>query len=75
MQRLAAENGRSKFWHCIGWLSVITPTVGLMYYSVVAGWTLNYAIGAAIGTFSGFDAEQSSEEFTAMLGNPTSRFA
>jgi neurotransmitter:Na+ symporter, NSS family len=70
MQRLTAENGRSKFWHCIGWLSVITPTVGLMYYSVVAGWTLDYAIGAAMGTFSGFDAKQSSEEFTAMSGNP-----
>lgn len=70
MQRLTAESGRSKFWHCIGWLSVVTPTVGLMYYSVVAGWTLDYAIGAAMGTFSGIDARQSSEEFTAMSGNP-----
>ncbi len=32
MQKLTAENGRSRFWHSLGWLSVITPTVGLMYY-------------------------------------------
>jgi neurotransmitter:Na+ symporter, NSS family len=70
MQRLAAENGRSRFWHSLGWLSIITPTVGLMYYSVVAGWTLDYAINAASGTFSNYDGARSGEGFAAMSGNP-----
>jgi NSS family neurotransmitter:Na+ symporter len=70
MQRLTAENGRSRFWLSLGWLSIVTPTVGLMYYSVVAGWTLDYALGAATGVFSGYDAKQSGEGFLAMSGNP-----
>jgi NSS family neurotransmitter:Na+ symporter len=70
MQRLTAENGRSSFWHSLGWISILTPTVGLMYYSVVAGWTLDYALSAATGAFSGYDAEQSGAGFAAMSGNP-----
>ena len=70
MQKLATENGRSRFWHSLGWLSVITPTVGLMYYSVVAGWTLDYAVSAMTGAFSGYDAERSGEGFAAMTANP-----
>jgi NSS family neurotransmitter:Na+ symporter len=70
MQKLAAENGRSEFWHSLGWLSIVTPTVGLMYYSVVAGWTLDYAINAMTGSFSNYDAERSADGFAAMTGNP-----
>jgi NSS family neurotransmitter:Na+ symporter len=70
MQRLTAENGRSRFWHSLGWISILTPTVGLMYYSVVAGWTLDYALSAATGAFSGYDAELSGAGFLAMSGNP-----
>jgi NSS family neurotransmitter:Na+ symporter len=70
MQKLVAENGRSRFWTGLGWFSVITPTVGLMYYSVVAGWTLDYAVSAMSGTFSGYDAKQSGDGFNAMTANP-----
>lgn len=70
MQKLTAENGRSAFWHSLGWLSVITPTVGLMYYSVVAGWTFDYAISAIRGSFSGYDAARSAEGFATLTGNP-----
>lgn len=70
MQKLTAENGRSRFWHSLGWFSVITPTVGLMYYSVVAGWTLDYAVSAMTGTFSAYDAQRSGEGFADMTGNP-----
>lgn len=70
MQKLVAENGRSRFWTSVGWFSIITPTVGLMYYSVVAGWTLDYAVSAMTGTFSAYDAEKSSEGFATMTANP-----
>lgn len=70
MQKLTTENGRSAFWHSLGWLSIITPTVGLMYYSVVAGWTLDYALSAVSGAFSGYDATRSADGFAALAGNP-----
>lgn len=70
MQKLAAENGRSRFWHSLGWLSIVTPTVGLMYYSVVAGWTLDYGMNALVGAFAGYDGDRSAGGFAALTGDP-----
>jgi len=70
MQKLTGQDGGSRFWHALGWLSVITPTFGLMYYSVVAGWTLDYAFRALGGAFSGLEAGSSAAAFDAMTANP-----
>lgn len=75
MRKLTAENRRSRFWHGLGWLSIITPTVGLMYYSVVAGWTLDYAFSAIGGAFAGFSAEESTAGFMALAANPARMIA
>jgi len=39
-------------WVPMGYLAVLTPLVILAYFSVIAGWTLRYAIGGLSG-FSG----------------------
>lgn len=70
MQKLTTEDNRSSFWHTLGWQAVLTPTVGLMYYSVVAGWTLDYAFSAMTGSFSGLGSESSGEYFAKITGNP-----
>ena len=36
----------------LGWLAVLTPFVILSYYSVIAGWTLRYAVEGVLGGFS-----------------------
>lgn len=37
-------------WPLAGWVAVVGCTVILSYYAVIAGWALNYAVGAATGT-------------------------
>lgn len=39
-------------WHWIGRLGVLTGFLILSYYSVVAGWTLDYAIASATNRFN-----------------------
>ncbi len=70
MQKLAAEENYSSFWHSIGWQAVIAPTIGLMYYSIIAGWTLDYAIVNIGGGFADVDASTSGDKFSSLIGNP-----
>jgi NSS family neurotransmitter:Na+ symporter len=56
-------------WKSIGWLSILVPFVGLSYYSVVAGWGLQY-IGVAVADgFHGY-AGTSEAKFNALMGSP-----
>lgn len=50
-------------WKWVGYLGVLTGLLILGYYSVVAGWTLEYIYQAATCGFSG----KSSEEFIGMF--------
>ena len=71
MSKLAREDNRSQGWQVIGWLSILIPLVGLTYYSVVAGWAIDYVFEAASGSFKGFDGEGSSSFFGELLASPT----
>ncbi len=71
MRKLSDEEGASRFWTSVGWQAVLAPTVGLMYYAVVAGWTLDYAVAALMGAFEGIsDAEGASAVFAKLTGSP-----
>ncbi|GHD56267.1 transporter [Thalassobaculum fulvum] len=37
-------------WPLAGWMAVVGCTVILSYYAVIAGWALDYAVGAVTGT-------------------------
>jgi neurotransmitter:Na+ symporter, NSS family len=70
MKKLTKEENCSSFWQGVGWQAILAPTVGLMYYSVVAGWTFDYAFANLSGGFAGVDANASSEKFSALMANP-----
>lgn len=57
-------------WRIVGWLGIATAFIILSYYSVVAGWTLEYTVRSLSGLFAGMTAEQISDSFVAFLGNP-----
>lgn len=59
--------GHSPFWKLIGWLSLLVPFMGLTYYSVVAGWSLDYIVKAVTGSFTDIDAEGSKALFQSLL--------
>ncbi len=70
MHKLTAEEKVSKFWHSLGWQAVVAPTIGLMYYSVVAGWTLDYAVTNLMGGMRELDAQGSAEKFSSLVSDP-----
>ncbi len=62
--------GASRLWRIVGLLGIVIPFFGLSYYSIVAGWAIDYT-GAAIGHgFAGLDADRSRDTFDLLAGSP-----
>ena len=57
-------------WRWVGRMGVLAGFLILSYYSVVAGWTLEYTIEAATNGFAGKEASQFIESFNAFVGQP-----
>jgi len=70
LRSLARDAGASKFWAVIGWISILIPLVGLSYYSVVGGWSIDYALKAAVNAFDGLSGQESTNTFNLMLASP-----
>lgn len=70
MNRLIAAEGAWPVWRVIGWLSLTIPFFGLSYYSVVAGWGVDYARLAIWRGFAGVDAAGSRGIFDELIGSP-----
>lgn len=70
LRKLASESGSSKRWVAIGWISILIPLIGMSYYSVVAGWSVDYVFKAAANSFDGIDGRQSGNAFNLLLASP-----
>ena len=68
MQKLARQ-GYSPIWTIIGWISVLVPVLGLSYYCVIAGWSVDYIFKAALGNFTYIDAAGSGAIFQEAQDN------
>ena len=63
MELLSKEEGSSRHWRWVGVIGVFAGILILSYYSVIAGWTLGYAVKSASGVFVGASAEAVSAEY------------
>jgi len=70
MRKLSIEAGASRAWAAIGWFSILIPLVGMSYYSVVGGWSIDYVIKAALNSFAGFNGQESENTFNLVLASP-----
>ncbi|NIN35910.1 MAG: sodium-dependent transporter, partial [Gammaproteobacteria bacterium] len=70
MFSLAEEEGLNKAWRYLGWLGVVAGFMILSFYSVIAGWTLDYIYRASSGSFSGVSDTEILSIFNGLLGNP-----
>jgi neurotransmitter:Na+ symporter, NSS family len=61
--------GQRSPWIAAGWISVAAAFIILSYYSVVAGWTLDYVYRAFAGSFSGQPAEAIEGIFGGLIGD------
>jgi NSS family neurotransmitter:Na+ symporter len=56
-------------WRCIGYLGILTSTIILGFYSVVAGWCLQYLYASLAGQLNG-DAAYVVDYFKTFSGDP-----
>lgn len=70
IRAVAKESGKSTAWGKVGALGIFCAFVILSYYTVISGWTLDYLLKAAGGSFGGVDRVQSGALFSALLDNP-----
>lgn len=69
MLNVSEEGGSSPWWGLVGWVGVVGALLILSFYSVVAGWIVDYLFK----TLSGLhleNAEAASSSFNALLANP-----
>lgn len=57
-------------WRWVGRMGVLAGFLILSYYSVVAGWTLEYICEAATNSFAGKSAQDFIASFNGFVGNP-----
>ena len=67
---LARESGASSWWRLVGIMGILAGFLILSYYSVVAGWTLVYAIKMLTGAFWGMDAGEISGVYDQLISDP-----
>lgn len=67
---VAAKNGASTRWGMVGGIAVLAVFMLMLFYTVVAGWTLDYLVRGISGSFEGIDAARSQALFASLLENP-----
>ena len=69
MGNVAREAGVGSYWRVLGFIGTIGALMILSFYSVVAGWILEYML-RAFGGFTGITAESAAPMFGALLADP-----
>jgi NSS family neurotransmitter:Na+ symporter len=69
MLHVAEENGASAAWGLLGWVGVLGALLILSYYSVVAGWIIDYMYQAISGVTVA-TPEMAAQGFNALLADP-----
>ncbi len=57
-------------WHIHGYFALGGNVILMMFYTVVAGWLLQYFAMSGVGAFNGMDSAAVSGQFGEMLSNP-----
>ncbi len=70
MRELAAAERASPVWGLVGWGGVVAGFLILSFYSVVAGWALDYVLKAALGAFDGLNGQSAGALFQSLTDSP-----
>jgi neurotransmitter:Na+ symporter, NSS family len=69
MRSVASEAGANQLWQVVGVIGILGASLILSFYSVVAGWILDYTVLAVQG-FGGMGKEDFAATFSALLADP-----
>lgn len=67
---VALEAGQSKHWGAVGGIAIVAVFMVLGFYTVVAGWTFDYFVKAATGSFAGLSSAESGALFDGLMSSP-----
>jgi NSS family neurotransmitter:Na+ symporter len=70
IREVAKQSGASSAWGNVGGIAVLAVFMLMLFYTVVAGWTMDYLVRAASGAFREIDAAQSKAMFDSLMANP-----
>ena len=70
MAALAKEAGAPMRWKWVGIVGLVAGLLILAFYSIIAGWVLDYVVRAASGDFKGIDGAMAQSQFDAFLAAP-----
>ena len=70
MDNLAERDNIHPAWRYYGQMAALGAFIALSFYSVVAGWTIDYFYRALIGDFAQVSAEQATEKLDQLFANP-----
>lgn len=57
-------------WTVLGWMLTLSGFFVLSYLSVIAGWTISYAVRALVGSFGGLTADGINSVFNGLVSDP-----
>jgi len=69
MLLLARESNASQWWASVGWFGTLAGIFILSFYSVIAGWALQYMSLSAGGEFNQITGEASGAAFSGLLAD------
>lgn len=67
---VASQGNVSGRWGSVGGIAVLAVFMIMLTYTVVAGWTFDYFVRAASGSFSGITADGSKSMFDSLMADP-----
>jgi NSS family neurotransmitter:Na+ symporter len=70
LEVLASRDGLSPRWTWFGWVSMIGVFLILSFYSVIAGWTLDYTATSIAGLLNNLDANGAVNFYQQLLDSP-----
>ncbi|MBV7257489.1 sodium-dependent transporter [Pacificimonas sp. WHA3] len=70
MRNLSAGDGISPRWRAYGWLAISAVFIALSFYSVVAGWTLDYFLTSLFSPRDFVSETTAAEDLGTLLASP-----
>ncbi len=67
---VATQAGASVAWGGVGGIAVLAVFVLMLFYTTVAGWTIDYFVRAVAGEFSAITAAESRNLFAELMADP-----
>jgi len=74
MSKLGKAAGRSANWGAVGGIGILAGLMIMMFYSVVAGWALDYVAQSLSGNYLNSPTETIEQNFSQLLGNSSEQF-